>query len=314
MDINLQKKYNHTLKKYFFLICILTTLSSCAQKPVKVYRLTIDDRGVPISKLLMDSTIMVLKKRLQNAGYKYPTIVYNKEAKEIKIATESIIEESFINNWLVRPCKVFFYETYSALELLTAMSYRSSNAEKDFDKKKTFYSLLNIDDSVLYGRKRANIGILKISDTAEFYKTVKDMRPYIPDVCILAFSQKLILTDTAGLEVYALKNNDWKLPVHQMLDTAKLWLEEGEKPTILIDFNKTGTGKFAAITQKNVNRAIAIVIDELVYSAPFVNSIIEGGHAEIAGGFSFNEAKQLAAMLSGGYIPIKLTLNKQAIK
>ena len=313
MDTNLQKKYNYTLKKFFLFICILTTLNSYAQKPVKVYRLTIDESGLPISKLLMDSTIKVLKKRLLNSGYKYPAIVYNKEAKEIKIATESIIEESFINNWLVRPCKVFFYETYSALELLTAMSYRS-NQEKDFDKKKTFYSLLNIDDSVLYGRKRANIGILKISDTAEFYKTVKDMRPYMPDDCILAFSQKLILTDTAGLEVYALKNNEWKLPVHQMLDTAKLWLEEGEKSTVLIDFNKTGTGKFAAITGKNVNRAIAIVIDELVYSAPFVNSIIEGGHAEIAGGFSFNEAKQLAAMLSGGYIPIKLTLKKQAIK
>ena len=110
--------------------------------------------------------------------------------------------------------------------------------------------------------------------------------------------------------MFALKNNTWKLPVHEMLDKAKWWKEEGEKPTVLIDFDKRGTDKFAAITGKNINKAIAIVIDDLVYSAPFVNSKIEGGHAEIAGEFSFNEARQLAEMLSGGYIPIKITLKK----
>jgi len=297
------------LKKYFLFFFLSAVLNIYAQKPVHVYRLSVDEMGMPISRLQMDSAILVLKKRMVNAGYKKPEVVYNKAAKEIKFETESKIEEVFITNWLVRPFRVFFYETYSALDLLTTMSYQSDQ-ETDFDKKKAFYSLLNIDDSVLYGRKRAHIGILKIADTAVFYKTLINLKPYLPEDCIIAFSQKLNYTDTVGLEVFALKNNTWKLPVHEMLDKAKWWKEEGEKPTVLIDFDKRGTDKFAAITGKNINKAIAIVIDDLVYSAPFVNSKIEGGHAEIAGEFSFNEARQLAEMLSGGYIPIKITLKK----
>jgi SecD/SecF fusion protein len=64
------------------------------------------------------------------------------------------------------------------------------------------------------------------------------------------------------------------------------------------------------MTRKNIDKAIAIVVDELVYSAPFVNGEIEGGRADISGGFTAKEAKQLANMMSGGYLPIRLTLIK----
>jgi preprotein translocase subunit SecD len=85
-------------------------------------------------------------------------------------------------------------------------------------------------------------------------------------------------------------------------------VDYGGRPSISVRFNELGRKQFARFTTKNINKAIAIVVDGLVYSAPFVNESIEGGNVEIAGVFTKAEAKQFADMLSAGYLPVRLTL------
>ncbi len=301
------------MKKYILIVLLLTTTGSYAQEKVQLYRLKIDDKGLLISKLQIDSTISVLKKRLLNAGYKNSIVAYNYSNKEFMVESESVIEEEFMSNWLVKPCEVSFYETYTAIELLSVL-LAYPNHDIDLDKKKAFYTLLNISDSIINDRKISNVGVIKISDTTEFNKVKKDLKSYLPEDCLLAYEQNQTLLEKPALAIFALRNNTWKLPLQDMLDSIKMIVDWRGEPAISIHFNKTGTKKFAAITQKNINKAIAIVVDGLVYSAPFVNGEIEGGHAEIVGSFKAMEVKQLANMLSGGYLPIKLTLIKQATK
>jgi SecD/SecF fusion protein len=63
-----------------------------------------------------------------------------------------------------------------------------------------------------------------------------------------------------------------------------------------------GSKIWARMTTKNVNRPIAIALDDIVYSAPNVNGPIEGGNSQIAGNFSVDEATDLANTLKSGKV------------
>jgi preprotein translocase subunit SecD len=169
---------------------------------------------------------------------------------------------------------------------------------------------LNLNDSIINNHTISNIGLIKLSDTAEFDKIIKDLKFYMPKDCLFAYQQSQTLQNESALAVFALRNNTWKLPFTDMIDsvtTVKAW---SGQPALSIQFNKLGSKKFEAITVKNVGKPIAIVIDGIVYSAPFVNGPIEGGRAEISGNFTSIEANQLTTMISGGYLPIRLSFIK----
>ncbi|MEO0899546.1 MAG: protein translocase subunit SecDF [Bacteroidota bacterium] len=65
-----------------------------------------------------------------------------------------------------------------------------------------------------------------------------------------------------------------------------------------------GTKKWSLLTQANVNRSIAIVLDNFVYSAPNINEAITGGNTEISGDFTLEEAQDLANVLEAGQLPV----------
>ncbi len=74
-------------------------------------------------------------------------------------------------------------------------------------------------------------------------------------------------------------------------------------PYVAIDFNREGATKFARITELNIERNLAIVLDERVQSAPVIKSKIPDGHAIIEGNFTMEEAKNLAIVLRAGALP-----------
>jgi preprotein translocase subunit SecD len=76
-----------------------------------------------------------------------------------------------------------------------------------------------------------------------------------------------------------------------------------------IDFQLTSEAadKFAEVTQRLVQRQLAIVLDRRVQSAPTVQSPITGGNGQITGNFTEQEAKDLALVLRSGALPVELT-------
>jgi preprotein translocase subunit SecD len=76
---------------------------------------------------------------------------------------------------------------------------------------------------------------------------------------------------------------------------------------VVFQLNGEGSAQFAEITQRLLNKQLAIVLDGVVQSAPTVQSAITGGQGEITGSFTEQEAKDLAVVLNAGALPVNLT-------
>src|SRR4028118_1052477 len=70
-----------------------------------------------------------------------------------------------------------------------------------------------------------------------------------------------------------------------------------------MNMDKVGEKIWAKMTGDNIGKPIAIVLDNVVYSAPFVNSVIPNGNSEITGGFDLKEAQDMADILKSGKLP-----------
>lgn len=109
------------------------------------------------------------------------------------------------------------------------------------------------------------------------------------------------------LEFYALsgQNNEPLLPGDVVVEAR------GERnlgsitnePVVSMRMNSEGAQAWARITEQNIGQSIAIVLDNLVYSAPNINDKIIGGNSQISGNFTLEEAQDLANILQAGSLP-----------
>ena len=79
------------------------------------------------------------------------------------------------------------------------------------------------------------------------------------------------------------------------------------QPEIALTFTSEGGRTFYRITSDNVGKKLAIILDNIVYSAPVIRDAISGGSASISG-VSMEEAKQLSLILKAGALPASLTI------
>ncbi|MDR1481491.1 MAG: protein translocase subunit SecD [Synergistaceae bacterium] len=94
----------------------------------------------------------------------------------------------------------------------------------------------------------------------------------------------------------------------QDLIDARVTYDELQKPAVSLRFNSNGASAFEAATGANIDKQIAIVLDNVVISAPVVRSRISGGEAQISGNFSSREAANLAVMLRAGALPVEVEM------
>lgn len=83
------------------------------------------------------------------------------------------------------------------------------------------------------------------------------------------------------------------------------------EPQVTLEFNSDGQKLFADITKRNLQKPVAIVLDNEIISAPTVQSVIEDGNAVITGKFNVQEAKKLAIELNAGALPVPIKLVEQ---
>lgn len=92
------------------------------------------------------------------------------------------------------------------------------------------------------------------------------------------------------------------------LSDARQGFDQDGRPVVDITFNAAGARRFGRVTQENVNKPFAIILDDKVLSAPNINEPILGGRAQIAGGFTVESANELAISLASGKLPVKLNV------
>jgi preprotein translocase subunit SecD len=92
------------------------------------------------------------------------------------------------------------------------------------------------------------------------------------------------------------------------LTDAKQGFDQDGRPDINIKFNTSGARRFGRVTQENVGKPFAIILDDKILSAPNINEPILGGQAQINGGFTVKSANDLAVSLASGKLPVKLNV------
>ncbi len=99
-----------------------------------------------------------------------------------------------------------------------------------------------------------------------------------------------------------------------MLTDAKVGFDQMNQPVINFSLNSEGAKIFGDFTGKNVGAHLAIVLDNKVYSAPVIRERIGGGSGQISGGFTVEEASDVAIALRSGALlaPVKL-LEKRSV-
>jgi preprotein translocase subunit SecD len=80
------------------------------------------------------------------------------------------------------------------------------------------------------------------------------------------------------------------------------------EPIVTFRFNSNGARRFAQVTEENVGRPFAIVLDNEVISAPVIREPIRGGSGQISGSFTVEQANDLAILLRAGALPAPLTI------
>ncbi len=125
-------------------------------------------------------------------------------------------------------------------------------------------------------------------------------------------------------QLIALKSNNGKPALGgDVVTNATSDFDNLQGNYVSMEMNSEGAKQWARVTQNNLGKPVAIVLDDAVYSAPRINSVIEGGRSQITGNFSVDDAKDLANVLKSGKMAAKVdivsdtvigpSLGKQAI-
>ena len=154
------------------------------------------------------------------------------------------------------------------------------------------------------------VGYASVRDTAAINKMLHSpvAKQILPSDLKLLWSAKPAdgLNKKNVYELHALKvtSADGRAPMEgDVVTDAEDKFDQFGRPEVSMTMNSEGARQWAALTKANIGKAIAIVLDGVVYSAPRVNSEIDGGQSSISGNFSVEDTKDLANTLKSGRMP-----------
>ena len=161
------------------------------------------------------------------------------------------------------------------------------------------------------GNSLALVGYASVRDTAAINKLIysKLAKQVLPSDVKLLWGAKPAdgLSVKNIFELYALKvtTTTGRAPLEgDVITDAKDQFDQVTgQPQVSMTMNTDGARRWAALTKANIDKAIAIVLDGVVYSAPRVNGEITGGQSSITGSFTIEDTKDLANTLKSGRMP-----------
>ena len=117
--------------------------------------------------------------------------------------------------------------------------------------------------------------------------------------------------------VYAIQSrfgSTFKAPLEgDAITSAKYDYDFNQNLVISMNMNQEGAAKWRKLKGANIGKSVAIVLDDLVYSAPTVQQEISGGSSQITGQFDLNEAEDLANILEAGKLPAPARIIEEAV-
>ncbi len=197
-------------------------------------------------------------------------------------------------------------------ELLSQLSNKKGNAasDKEMEQARKQHPLLSVLQLVPAQSGGCMVGYALSRDTAAVNQLIHSeiAKSTLPEDLKLLWGVKpSSMSQKAEIyELYAIRmsGRNGKAPLEgNVITTAKADFDEYGRPSVSMSMNTDGARTWAQLTKKNQGHAIAIVLDDLVYSAPNVMNAITGGTSSITGNFTTEDTKDLANVLNSGKMP-----------
>ena len=251
-------------------------------------------------KAAVDNSYNVLRSRIDRFGVVQPNIqAIEGGMGRIMIELPGVKEPERVRKLLQGSANLEFWETYSTDEI----------------QKSVYPALVNLDEKLQNDTLKlqfANtsycaVGLAHYRDTAAINKMLAtaEAKLELPRDLRLMWSVDAWEGDSTKtlFELNAIKSteSDGRAPVEgEVISDAKAGYDNNGAPCVDMQMNVDGSKKWAKLTKKNIHRAIAIVLDGYVYSAPMVQNEITGGRSQITGNFTIEATQDLANVLRSG--------------
>lgn len=268
-----------------------------------------------------------VKSRLQSIGNSLRTEL--REAKMAVVKAKSTdarqLELLFLNQSVAERAKVKIQEINRELQFVQMGSegerakliYGVTDAYADKVKKDAMNQAVEtlrnrVDQFGVAEPLIQRIGDTRITLQMPGVSDVSSVKKVVGNVAKLEFrllpvggksDRTVVVKDKAGVSIDV---EDEALMTGDAVDTAKVSFDDQGQTEVLLNLTKEGGSTFRKITSENIGRNLAIILDGVLYSSPTIRSAISGGSASISGGFTPEEARQLAVVLRAGALPAPL--------
>ncbi|MCM1336803.1 MAG: protein translocase subunit SecD [Candidatus Amulumruptor caecigallinarius] len=266
----------------------------------------------------VSSSTNVLRNRIDQFGVVAPNIQELENDGQILLELPGVKEHDRVRDLLKASANLEFYETTNIsdiqgqlIELNAASATDSTGNGGLFSHFAQVGGYNPIAVGVAYGNQRAAIDAILASPAA---------KRLLPGNVKFAWEVKpetVEMTDSATghkrkVDLYtliALKTLNGKPALAgDVVTSATADYDTRSGHFVSMSMTPAAAKQWANITQTNLGRPVAIVLDDQVYSAPNVNSVIEGGNSQITGNFTTEEAKDLANVLKSGKMAAKVNI------
>ncbi len=270
-------------------------------------------------KAAVDNSYNVLRSRIDRFGVVQPNIqAVEGGMGRIMIELPGVKEPERVRKLLQGSANLEFWETYS-LDEISKVVYP---ALQDLDAKLATEEVTNPLTSRLINLNSSycTVGAAHYNDTAAINKMLasNEAKLTLPRDLRLMWSVDAYEGDSTRtiFELNAIKitERNGHAPVEgDVISDATAGFDNNGAPCVDMQMNVEGSRKWAALTKKNIHRAIAIVLDGYVYSAPMVQSEITGGRSQITGNFTIEATQDLANVLRSGKMAAPVRIIQEEI-
>lgn len=285
---------------YILLVALLGSmvLTACP-KPTTTQKQVITIQSVEeASPELLNKSCTIIKQRLSDYGIQNANVSANISMKTIEISLNGNVDTEEILPLLTSEGEIGFYETYDRADII-----------KLLDKDNELFSLLNIQQK---GSKLSNspaiLGYCKmqVKNQVDLYIAKQNMTQLNQGVNYFWSKNP---NENGDYYLYLLKQNA-ALDKTQVQKVSVSNNIDNHSAELLIEFNETGALAWQDLSRNNLDKPIAIVIDNAVYATPIVQSEIKGGKCQITGDFTIKEVTLLKSIISNDDLPLKFKLVK----
>jgi SecD/SecF fusion protein len=203
-----------------------------------------------------------------------------------------------------------------------ADSSKSDTAQKtieQFTKENPLFVLLRpyADEQNMLIAKGSMCGTALVKDTAKInsYLSRPEVRAAMPSNIRFLWAYKGFGDNGEGVILHAVKaSKDGKASLEgDKITDARRDISQSGQTEVSMSMNAEGANIWRKLTKANVGHSIAIVLDDVVYSSPNVQNEIPNGRSSISGGFTNEEASDLANILKAGKLPAPSRIVEEAV-